>query len=178
MLRTWKQALFFTVVSSAIIFSISDAMALGSTPVTVVNLDNAPAPVHDAGQPQPVNGVCNPPGITGICDMYTVPAGKRLVVEMFSYLVRSDSSPTGSPPFLIRFGDSTAIHTICGSCPQAYNLPPTFAGSDGVGGFNWTDTRIVRMYLNENQTLSVSVAVSGVNNLGGIFVFSGFLVDK
>jgi len=141
----------------------------------VVNPENTPVPVRDAGQTQPVSGACSyfPSNGDAKCDLYTVPAGKRLVVELISYRL---ASPTTMQAVGASFGESSVV--VCFGCPDVYVFP---AGMT-VEAFNanlWRDTRAVRFYLNENQTLSASGAFSsGSNNFGQAFTFSGFLVNK
>jgi hypothetical protein len=150
------------------------AWAIGSTPVSVTNPENAPVPVRDAGQTQPVSGVCTYfPTIDSKCDLYTVPAGKRLVIELVSYRL---ASPTNMQAVGATFGESFGV--VCFGCGDEYAFPAG-TGVEAFGANLWRDTRAVRFYLNENQTLSASGAFSsGSNSFGQMFTFSGFLVNK
>ena len=151
------------------------AWAVGSTPVTVVNPDNNAAAVRDAGQPQSVSGGCGYFPISGDhCDLYTVPAGKRLVVELFSFRLASDNAGSNEP-YVVVLGRSTVI--FCFNCSDFYAFSPG-TGHAGPTVTLWSDTRPVRFYLDENQTLSVTVSHNGSNSWGQAFTFSGFLVNK
>ena len=159
-----------------------------STPVQVVNQATNPVPVtgtlgvngtvpvHDAGQPEPVEGQCIAApagGATATCNMFTVPAGKRLVVELISYV--SNSSPTDGKPVDIIFGNSATLD-FEGSSGR-YFLPPVFNGA--LGNLErFADTRQARVYLDQNQALGVRIHFDQNNHVGSYFMFSGFLVNR
>lgn len=170
----WKK--FVPIVASFTILAVAslNAFAIGSTPVTVVNPDNASVPIHDAGQPQPVDGTCVVFGsnsFTLSCALFTVPAGKRLVVETFSYFLNTFSGDATQ----IIFGDFAVINCI--GCGHIYFLPPVFAGTQGSVN-RFMDTRQTRVYLDENKTFGAQVEFDTSNNSFHEFTFSGFLVNK
>ena len=157
---------------------------LGPTPVhaavaasvQVVNPDNASVPTHDAGQPQPVNGGCTAAAIALLnvahCDMYTVPAGKRLVVEMFSYWLISDAS--NAAPFRVAVGLDTGYAIIASNVLW---FAPAYSAHYS-GGTSYADTRAIRLYFDEGQKVQAEADFSDANIYDQSFHFSGFLTYK
>ncbi len=145
-------------------------LAVGPTPVhtvvatlvQVVNPDSNSVSTHDAGQLQPVTGFCETSG-SADCNIYTVPAGKRLVVEQFSYEFSTDGLTV---PVLVR-----AVGTI------TLSFSPVFGGC-APGTCVYADTRSVRLYLDAGQTLDAVAFFSAGNTFPVRYDFSGFLSDK
>ncbi len=159
------------------------ALALGPTPaqaavaasVQVVNPDNASVPTHDAGQPQPVNGGCNIDSgfaLFALCDMYTVPAGKRLVVEMFSYAIFSNAIE--APPYRVAVGlDQGSPHVVS----NVLWFAPVYS-VNLTNQTSYADTRAIRLYFDEGQKVQAEADFSGPNHFVQGFQFSGFLTNK
>ena len=138
----------------------------------------------DGDKPQPVSGYCRVPASASVssCNLYTVPAGKRLVVEMFSYQLVS-AGPVGRPLRIV-FGQSsggTFAPDLWQPISNVFIVPPVFAGNEGgVSGFDlWSDTRMTRFYLEEAFTLAANIFFDGNNAASPqVFTFSGYLVNK
>ncbi len=158
-------------------------LAVGPTPVhtvvatlvQVVNPDSNSVSTHDAGQLQPVNGACGSIVDSfgnATCNLYTVPSGKRLVVELFSYQLQA--SPTDANPFIVLVGLNTGF-----AVPTAnvFSFPPVLAGSNPPRTA-YADTRVIRVYFDEGQTVQADAQFGGTNATGQAFFFSGFLSNK
>lgn len=130
----------------------------------------------DRGTAQPVNGACSASfaAAVGTCILYTVPSGKRLVVETVSYsVVLASGQYLGS----ILFGLQTALPYFQVGSPNLYGVStaPYFNG----GAFVYSATQPLRIYLDEGQGFVAGGSVNGgANNYEQDFSFSGFLVDK
>ncbi len=151
-------------------------------PTENVNVVNTSVPTRDVDNParQPVQ-VEVAQGIgrfTGQLLIYTVPAGKRLVVEHFSselgiatgtavdrYLL----AITDNPP---QIGGASFTHTI----PPAYHAPCALCAS---GTELWVASQPVRMYVDAGKGLFATVTFSSAAgpNAFVFFSVSGYLVD-
>jgi hypothetical protein len=138
----------------------------------------------DGDKPQPVSGACRVQASASVssCNLYTVPAGKRLVVEMFSYQLVS-SGPVGRPLRVV-FGQSTGgtfAPDLWLPVSNVFVVPPVFSGNEGgISGFDlWTDTRMTRFYLEEGTTFAANIFFDGNNATSPqVFMFSGYLLNK
>jgi hypothetical protein len=130
----------------------------------------------DRGAAQPVNGACSASFATsvGTCILYTVPVGKRLVVETVSYSV---ALAAGQSLGSILFGLNTALPYFQVGSPNLYGVStnPYFNGVTTV----YSATQPLRIYLDEGQGFTAGGTVNGGgSNYEQDFSFSGYLVDK
>jgi hypothetical protein len=131
----------------------------------------------DRGTAQPVSAGCSGfSALTGItkCVLYTVPAGKRLVVELVSFEAAADSSNSvykilfgkNNPPFgNILIG--TNVFTLSPGVATVLSGTKLYFGAEAL-----------RFYLDESEQLAGQVDYTGGTNFQQQFSFSGFLVDK
>jgi len=130
-------------------------------------------------QPEPVTGVCTSSVIVlgrAACQPYgPVPAGKRLLVEMVSYSIFTDG--TTSPPIQFLAGQSAGFTTTIIGEPNTYAFPITPGSPVGSGALS-SETRTVRIYLDEGQSLILQANFTGPNNFVQTFTFSGVLANK
>ena len=131
----------------------------------------------DRGSAQPVSGGCSGfAALSGItkCVLYTVPAGKRLVVELVSFEAAADGSNSvykilvgkNNPPFgNILIG--TNVFTLSPGVATVISTTKLYFGS-----------QTLRFYLDENEQLAGQVNFTGGTNFQQLFSFSGYLVDK
>jgi hypothetical protein len=132
----------------------------------------------DRGAAQPVNGTCtaayyvNNVG-AGKCVLFTVPAGKRLVVETVSYYVNVDPS---LPLLNIVFGLNTPSANILPGSPNTYTVSTT-PTNNGVSLY-YSASQALHIYIDEAQSLAAAFQDSGGANYDQTFSFSGYLVDK
>jgi hypothetical protein len=152
--------------------------------VVVINDPTQPIPTRDVDTPatQPIQAQAVAPlgTLTGPANfvLFTVPAGKRLVVEYFSSQVGIASTasvdryalviaPDPGQPGNASFAHyvAPAFHSPCGTCAGTTEL---FVASQPI-----------RMYVDTGQALVVNISFSGaVGPSGfGFFGFSGYLVD-
>ena len=152
--------------------------------VTVINNPTEPVPTRDVDNParRPVQeGVAAPSGtLTGGSNfvLFTVPAGKRLVVEHFSSEVGILSTASlnryvlGIAPEPNQPGNSIFAHFIaptyhspCGTCGSGYEL---FVASQPI-----------RMYVDAGQALVLNITFSGAvgDYAFGFFAISGYLIN-
>ena len=149
-----------------------------------------PALVRDVDRStlQPVNGYCYSytSGNFGPlkCTLYSVPAGKRLVVETVSY---SGRFHPGKAPNQIVFGLNNpnlgVVIFPAGAAPgtpiysNTYSVIPMLAYEGDYRYFGLAQT--LRMYIDESQSFAASAFEDGSNNeQPQYFAFSGYLVDK
>jgi hypothetical protein len=159
-------------ISTSVNVTNTPGVNVVNTPgVTVNNAAGSPVPVYDVKQAaiQPVSGECS--AIYGTvsntkqCTLYTVPAGKRLVVETVVYEVAIEN---GGFPYAV---------TYLGSAGSAfYSFAPTLVGNDGVN--HYANASPTRFYLSAGETLSVYTQFSAATILGQRFCFSGYLVNQ
>ena len=126
---------------------------------------------------QPVNGACTTAadGFGSIkCALYSVPAGKRLVVETVSYKMTTAS---GTAVYFVTFGQDAGFANLPFGYPNIYNLTPVFT-YEFASGRTYTGAQALQMYIDENQTFAAGGARGGTVNYVNTFAFSGYLVDK
>lgn len=130
----------------------------------------------DRGAAQPVNGACSASfgDSVGNCILYTVPAGKRLVVETVSYSVVVEP---GQNLVSILFGLNTPLPYFQVGSPNLYGVStsPYFNGA----AFIYSATQPLRIYLDEGQSFTGGGSVnSSGSSYEQDFSFSGYLVDR
>jgi hypothetical protein len=125
-----------------------------------------------------VNGHCSATNSldapTAACVMYTVPAGKRLVVETVTYLL--STLATSNVFTNLTFGYSQNGTTPAPENTYNFAVNPVVLPGNGL---QWAyGTLSLRMYLDEHQSLMGSFAFSPATGVAQEFGFSGYLVDK
>lgn len=129
----------------------------------------------DRGTAQPVNGACSASfaDSVGTCILFTVPAGKRLVVETVSYSVALTPSQYLTS---ILFGLNTALPYFQVGSPNLYavSTTPYFNGGANV----YSASQPLRIYLDQGQAFVAGGSVTGSSNYEQDFSFSGYLVDR
>ena len=152
--------------------------------VTVINGPTEPVPTRDVDNParQPIQAeaVAGSGTLTGPANfvLFTVPAGKRLVVEHFSSEVGIDQTASvnryvlGIAPDPNQPGNSTFGHFLAPS----YHSP---CGTCGAGTELFVASQPIRMYVDAGNALVVNIAFSGSvgSNGFGFFRVTGYLVD-
>jgi hypothetical protein len=130
----------------------------------------------DRPSAQPVNGTCQASTQFGSikCNLYTVPAGKRLVVETVSYRA---TAPGSSSIGQVLFGQDAGYSNLILGLPNTYLISPSLIITDG-GIKVYGGTQALVAYIDEGKTLAAGVIVIGATNYIQDFVFSGYLVDK
>lgn len=131
----------------------------------------------DRATAQPAHGVCNATSDSfGAikCTLYSVPAGKRLVVETVSYQMATAS---GTPVYSVVFGEDTGSALLRLGDPNVFSLTPMFAYEQG-GAHVYTGTQALLMYVDENKIFAGGGVRGGMANYVQEFSFSGYLVDK
>jgi hypothetical protein len=161
------------------VLSNSVSLDLGrSIPVTVINT----VAVRNVDRPeaQPVSGSCDALSFVGFsgpakCHLYTVPVGKRLIVETVSYHLVTDA---GENITELIFGSTDQLDTIAmvfGS--NTFDLIPVWIYSDQIKKY-YRGSQALRFYVEASQSLAGQITFSGGSNLLQKFSFSGYLVDK
>lgn len=149
----------------------TDVNVVNTPSVTVNNPTGSPVPVRDVDHAalQPVSGECDAVygTVTNLkqCALYTVPAGKRLVVETVMYQLSID---TGAFPYGATFGNTAGVAT--------FTFAPTLVGNDGIN--HYANTVATRFYLGAGETLSVFAQFSAPTIYGQRFAFSGYLLNQ
>lgn len=151
---------------------ISTSVNVINTPgVTVANPAGSPVPVRDVDRAaqQPVSNECSAiyGTVTNLkqCTLYTVPAGKRLVVETVMYQLAIES---GGFPYGATFGSSAGV--------AAFAFAPAFVGNDGAN--HYVNTVPARFYLGAGESLNAYAQFSAATIFGQRFAFSGYLVNQ
>ena len=140
--------------------------------IQVGNAVTNPVPVRDVDHPvrQPVFFNCVATGDVA-CDLFTVPNGKMLVIEMFSGTIH-----------LLGPGRLLSARVIVDS-PNAQFLRNTFAvpvstGPDASGNPAFVFSQPVRVYAEEGSTVTGSASVVPVfGQVSAGYSVSGYLVD-
>lgn len=138
-----------------------------------------PALVRDVSTATPVNGYCQQSAIStpgwAKCALYTVPIGKRLVVEVVSYKIALD--PTLQVTQLM-FGQDACpgcSNMLFGSNVRQINPIQIFS----TGFRSYAGSEMTRIYLEENASFAaIAYFQSGGPNYVQEFNFSGYVVDK
>jgi len=131
----------------------------------------------DRATAQPVNGSCLAsgvnPGLTK-CILYTVPSGKRLVVELVSFLLASDTNQSITQ-ILVGKSDPNAVNILIGTGVYELAVPTPIAQS---ATSLYAGTQSLRFYMDEGDLLAGQMYYTGGSNYQQAFSFSGYLVDK
>ena len=150
--------------------------------VIVINGPTEPVPTRDVTPHQPIQAeaVAQLGTLTGPTNftLFTVPAGKALVVEHFSSEVGIASTASvnryvlGIAPNPGEPGNSSFAHYIA----PTYHSP---CGTCGGGTELFVASQPIRMYVNAGHALVVNITFSsGVGSSGfGFFAVTGYLVD-
>jgi hypothetical protein len=142
------------------------------TPVVVKNGVREPVPIRDHSAQQAIAFKMTFHFTASASEMpaerYTVPFGKRLVIEHISYGVVVNPGLSMQVRFFTRL-DNTDHTTYLGN----FDRWPT-GSFDSLAG-----DRMVRLYADAGTTVSAQVFTSGVNgpNRLGFVTFHGYLVD-
>lgn len=137
-----------------------------------------PALVRDVSTAQPVNGSCNEtafntPGFAK-CVLYTVPVGKRLVVESVSYKITLDPTLQVTQ-LLFGFDNLCCTNILFGPQVRAVNPMPAFSPTTR----SYMGSENIRLYLEENGSFSaIAYFQTGGPAYSQYFNFTGYLVDK
>jgi hypothetical protein len=144
--------------------SPSNVRAVGSTPVTVVNPTSAPVPTTDANEPalQPFQATLFPHSSTSneATDTFTVPAGKRLVIEYYS----------SQPQDLSGGAAGMVLTTTAGGTFVQYIV---YINANTTNAVNQT----VRIYADPGSTVEAFVFNSNASSCAGFVSVSGHLVN-
>lgn len=168
---------------SKLLYSIAaavSAVVLNVAVVTPAHAQVKAALTRDVDRPsaQPVNATCRTFS-DAKCILYTVPAGKRLVVETVSYVAYSTSAGRIDS---IYFGQDVADvygFLLPDVNTNIYSVAPVLT-SDAAGLRRYNATQPLRAYIDENQRLAAAVYSGGVGaySTPQTLIFSGYLVDK
>lgn len=142
-------------------------LATGANAVTVANPGTAPVPTYnarDAMEPFQAflfNG--------GNGNAFTVPAGKRLVIEYAGVWGQVKGGVLYSPAIRTTVGDVTQFHHL--SFEQS-----TFVPSPGSGLTRYEGSNTVRIYADPGTRVDFIVLNEGGSNISGEVSLSGYLV--
>jgi hypothetical protein len=173
----------FSVAAFAALVSISAQTSSAEPPTRDVSIANTPLPTRDvdnaARQPIQVQAGQGLGQFTGFpLVIYTVPPGKRLVVEHFSSEL---GTPTGTAVdrYLISVANDPAQP---GNGSFAHFIPPAYHAPCGIcvaGSELWVASQPIRMYVDAGKALvgAVSLSTSGGPNTFVFYSVSGYLVD-
>lgn len=162
-------------MNSKLLYSLAaaaSAVFLNAAFVTPVHAQAKAALTRDIDRPsaQPVNNGCDAVRVGSIesgCRLYTVPAGKRLVVEFVGYELAAQTI------FRLTFGQEAGLETFLRYKPNTFHVPATLTT---VGSF--TGSQALKIYLDEGQALIAKVIQGDASSSPGYFNFSGYLIDK
>jgi hypothetical protein len=149
----------------------TDVNVINTPAVTVNNSAANPVPVRDVDRAaqEPVSGECAAVygTVTNLkqCALYTVPAGKRLVVETVTYQLGIENTAF---PYGATFGNTSAA--------AVFTFAPTFVGNDGIN--HYANAVSTRFYLGPGETLSAFAQFSAATIYGQRFAFSGYLLSQ
>jgi hypothetical protein len=156
-----------------------DVNVINTPTVTVGNAVN----VNDITKIQPVSTTCRGTvsSFTASCDLYTVPAGKRLIVETVNWQIVTLTSATVVRTIFGQ-GSQGVPNVIFGANTVNVPTPRTFSGTfdSGTAFFAYDGTQQVKLYLDEGAILRFSTYMSSTANggFGPDASFSGVLVNK
>jgi hypothetical protein len=137
-----------------------------------------PALTRDISTATPVSGYCtasefDTPGYAR-CFLYTVPAGKRLVVEMVSYNLAREPSLQVTQ---LLFGKAETFSSNFLFGPKVLQVTPQSVFNPTVRAYG--GSQAVRLYLEENETLgAIAYFQTGGPAYEQQFGFVGYIVDK
>ena len=157
--------------------AIAQNSTTGSAPVTVQNTSANPVPVRGsvivtnqaASTPFQASQACEVARNSTTCNLYTVPAGKRAVIEYFSF--SHGSRGADIPGFDMR---GALFTTVSGITNRSFIHPLVIMGpSEGGTG------QVVRLYADPGTTVEARVIAGSARELSfdTLFCISGVLVD-
>jgi hypothetical protein len=140
--------------------------------VTVVNKLAQPVPVVDRSTADPVTGYCQA-GLSQLgCTLFTVPTGKRLVVETVSYfLTISAQNQVTRLSFGKKWDDPLSV------APGLFAVNPTLQYTE-ADFKRYAGSQALRFYIDQGQTLNAQFGSNGGQNYVQEVSFSGYLVDR
>jgi hypothetical protein len=161
------------------------ALAMGLGVAGNATAQVRPAFVRDVDRStaQPVSGFCNAyapweyPGLAK-CELYTVPAGKRLVVETVSFRL---VILTGQDVREVVFGKNNTQSPRLEFGPGSYAVSPGTPTADNILFEKlYSGSQALRFYLEEGEGLAGQDVYTGASVMSypQSFGFSGYLVDK
>jgi hypothetical protein len=147
----------------------------GTVPVTVYNTSANPIPIagtvvvrnQPTSTPFQASRACVVVQVSVQCDLYTVPAGKRAVIEYFSFSHGARGADV--PGFDMR---PALFTTVSGTTIRSFIQPLVVMGpSEGGTG------QVVRLYADPGTTVVARVIAGSVAGFDALFSISGVLVD-
>ena len=164
---------FLTIVFLAIpVVTFAQAKLQPPIDVTVVNRLTQPVPVVDRSTADPVTGYCQA-GLSQLgCTLFTVPTGKRLVVETVSYfLTISLQNQVTRLSFGKKWDDPLSV------APGLFAVNPSlqYAEADFK---RYAGSQAIRFYIDQGQALNAQFGSNGGQNYLQEVSFSGYLVDR
>jgi len=179
MIKLGKMA--YALAAFAALASISAQTSNAAPPTQDVNIANTPLPTRDVDNParQPIQVFASQSIVSSVASavVFTVPPGKRLVVEHFSSEV---GVPTGT--VVNAYGLAVTDPAQPGFASFEHFVPPAFHSpcANCVAGSDlWVTSQPIRLYVDAGKTLRIAVSVNGATG-NSAFVFfsaSGYLVD-
>jgi hypothetical protein len=174
---------FITVIGLALIMGLSGssawaAAAPASGPgVTVTNPVSNPVPVRDVENParQPFQQelfLSTPDGLLGANDQFTVPSGKRLVIEFVSFTMNWPAGQLTTRAFI------NVCNASGNACPVSFYVPASFQATEFGGTDFFVASSPTRLYADPGSVVGVAVRrnVTAGTGLATVAV-SGYLVD-
>src|SRR5215210_3767873 len=126
--------------------------------VNVVNKLNQPIPTYDRSSADPITGYCQAAVQQLGCTLYTVPSGKRLVVETVSYfLTISLQNQVTRLSFGKKYDDPLSV------APGLYAVNPSLQYTDSEVR-RFAGSQALRFYIDQNQTLNAQFGSNGGQN--------------
>jgi hypothetical protein len=126
----------------------------------------------DRATAQPVHSACTTQSQVVPCTLYTVPAGKRLIVETVSYYVTAFD--VNAIVTEICFGKDCGVSVSLAQ--QSYDVA-VVQNPRGLDRFSYAATQPLRAYFEEAEVFGALYSAGHYNSIG-TFRFSGYLVDK
>lgn len=139
--------------------------------VNVVNPATRPVPTMDRSAAQPVTGYCQSALVPGRCTLYTVPAGKRLVVETVAYFMTLDLN---AQPKRLSFG--RLYDEPRQISPGLFPVAPVLLYTD-ASVRRYAGSQALRAQFDPGEPFGVEFYGDGNNYLQEAS-FSGYLVDR
>jgi hypothetical protein len=137
--------------------TVSGSVSITGTPdVKVTNTASAPVLTRDVDNPalqpfQNVRVISTPAGLLGGDETFTVPAGKRLVIEFVSF---QGSWPAGQATTRLFIG---VCNSGGGACQTRFFFPAVPQGPDFGGDSLFTASSPTRLYADPGTDVTVSV---------------------
>jgi hypothetical protein len=139
--------------------------------VNVVNPATSPVPTRDvdnaARQPFQAFLLCGFNGIGFCSDTFTVPAGKRLVIEFMS---GTQALPTSEKAIWVQINVQNSGTSV------AHQFPLTLTSDDGVNA-SFVGAHQTRLYADPSTTVEMDCLESGMSQGACGASISGYLID-